>query len=302
MQMLGSANSALPTIRKQMERTMVFFRFVLDSAIELDATGQPCCDKRNGNTCPYNTGCNNHVIYYFPPTFNFTLGQTTCVFSGTASAASGSQSCVPPGDAQFICSNFNIDYSLSDSDQDYPVGNDTLKVFKDGLIGSVKISPWAWAPGATGLRLRFLLMVRGASANTFNVQPSGIQADSPVIFSKPDTTGVTVKDKENRDAGATFSFITILDGANVPVNISGPYAHELLTSAKYFYVDMPKFSSTMQFTYTAFIPSVSAPGLNTGPTKGNSAGSALTIIIVCSVVFGVCCICVTIAAIIIKLR
>jgi len=236
-----------------------YFRYSYRDVTELDANGNECCTA--SPSCPANVGCNNHVISDFASVFAVTQSPDAISFTAALSAnrQSSNPNCVPPGSGGIICSNFVFSYAKQESEQNVTVAlNQNMTLAKSSFRGKVKISNWPFYSTSKGLRIRVQVSCQNTRIDDFILQPGDIATSYPPVA----TSGfdsVYMIDRNGHTGAVTFSHYAIVDNNQngVKINVTGPYQHPYDTSARFFYVDVPKFSSSVEWNSDIFVPSVS---------------------------------------------
>jgi len=226
--------------------TYGYWRSAYDWVMELNATRGECC-YGGGASCPPG-GCNQHVIQDFATVFNFNSTNTTGYYIGNITGG-GDQTatCTPPGSSALICSNFVFTYQSITTVQNYPVGNQTFTLNENSLLETITMNQWPFDSASWGIRLKLLVQDRYATVSTFVLQP-GDSSPSTVQFNNFNAAEMTPTNSEQGQGGVKLSAYALVDGVAIAANISGFWAHPYDINARYIYIDIPKFSSSMSYS------------------------------------------------------
>jgi len=237
-----------------------FFRLEWNKFAELDSTGATCC--AGGSNCPYNVGCNNHVMPSIANIFAVNSTSSIVNYDGFVRAG-GAQTtaCTPPG-TSLICVPFEFDNVLNN--QDSQITYQGLTIYGQSLRTTIKISSWPFAAGSTGLLMRVLVMARLTGVQKFYKEPGHVVSDE---VSTNNFDGVAMVDDLSRQAAVYFSKTALVDGVTTNVNVTGLVATAYDSNGKYVDIVFPIFNSSIEYTLNLLVPSLS--GIDVPTTRVN---------------------------------
>jgi len=194
-----------------------------------------------------------------------------------------------------ICSNFEFYQTLINTAQTYMIGNQSFALYADSLLVTIKMNSWPFDSNSWGVRLKLLVQDRYATVSSFILQPGNVQDPILVQYNNFDAAEMQPTTDEQGQAGVKLSQYAELDGVAIAPNISGFWPHAYDINARYIYIDVPKFTTSMSYSVNLYFTSSSGSTSLSNLFPGFSSEQGfvheyLTYIIVVAAVFGLCAI------------
>jgi len=228
------------------------FRFEYNSLNELDADGNPCCGADLSNSCNTGTGCNFHLLPSIPTVFSVNQSANTVLFE-QASFDRLLSPCVPGSDPDFCATLAARNDISSIFDLEFIAENGILVRPAQSLKATLTISDWTFDSHSTGLRVA-LYTIPSQEDVTYTLNPGSISTSSPPKEVTQPFNSITIK-AGKRVSVINFSNVAIVDGNSFGQNVTirGPFAHPSNRYARLWYIDLPKFSKSLEYYSIASI-------------------------------------------------
>jgi len=228
------------------------FRFEYVSLNELDADGNDCCGADLSNTCNVGIGCNYHLLPSIPTVFSVNQSESAILFE-QASFDRLLSTCVPGSDPDFCATLAGRNDISSIFDLEEIAVNGIIERPAQSLKATLTISDWTFDSHSTGIRIRIYTIPTQEDV-TYTLNPGSISTNSPPKESTQPFNSITIN-AGKRVSVINFSTVAIVDGNSFGQNVTlrGPFAHPSNRYARQWYIDLPKFSKTLEYSTIASI-------------------------------------------------